>query len=117
MSVKLIILFVLSLIAGISFIAIGIYFHTQKFINKLNESAAVQDEVHFKLNSWRAHNSANIAIALGALTLVWAFMLFTFPQIAPALSLIYMIMLVIAFCFLNVVFKSTNNEQKNNAKF
>ena len=109
MSVKLIILFVLSLIAGISFIAIG--------INKLNESAAVQDEAHLKLNSWRAHNSANIAIALGALTLVWAFMLFTFPQIAPALSLIYMIMLVIAFCFLNVVFKSTNNEQKNNAKF
>ena len=90
---------ILAILAGIAFIATGIYFLSQKFLDKLNESN------NDKRNEFRAHGSGLTAISLGALTIVWALMLFTFPQIAPALALVYMVFLIAVFGLLMIIFK------------
>ena len=99
MSAKVIFLGVLAVLAGIGFIATGIYFLSQKFLNKLNESN------NDKNNAFRARGSGLTSISLGVLTVVWALMLFTFPQITAALALIYMVFLIAAFAVLMVIFK------------
>ena len=99
MSIKVIFLGILALIAGLAFVAVGIYFLSQKFLDKLNQSNSD------KKNEFRARGSGFTAISLGVLTIVWALMLFTFPQIAPALALVYMVFLIAAFGVLMVVFK------------
>ena len=99
MSIKVIFLGILAIIAGISFIATGVYFLSRNFIDKLNKSNSD------KRNEFRARGSGLTAISLGALTLVWALMLFTFPQIALVLALVYMIFLIAAFGLLMIIFK------------
>ena len=99
MSIKVIFLGILAIVAGISFIASGVYFLSPNFIDKLNKSNSD------KRNEFRARGSGFTAISLGALTIVWALMLFTFPQIAPALALVYMVFLIAAFGVLMVVYK------------
>ena len=99
MNVKIIILGILALLAGLVFIAAGIYFLSQKFLDKINESK------NDRKNAFRAKGSGLTAISLGVLTLVWGLMLFTFPQIAAPLALVYMIFLIAAFGCLMLIFK------------
>ena len=74
------ILAILCFIAGAALIATGIYFLTPGFQNKTNFR-------HTKAISY-------VALALGALTLVWGGMLLSFPQAQSILALIYMFFLL-----------------------
>lgn len=104
MSAKIIILAVLAFLAGLAFIGTGIYFLSGSFLEKLNASSAADEASHRK-NAFRAKGSGMTAISLGALTLVWAAMLLSFPQIAAALGLVYMFFLIGVFAVITVVFK------------
>ena len=104
MRAKIIVLAVLAFVAGLSFIGTGIYFLSGSFLEKLNATSAA-DEVSQRKNAFRAKGSGMTAISLGALTLVWAVMLLSFPQIAAALGLVYMFFLIGAFAVITVVFK------------
>ena len=109
MSAKVIVLGVLSIITGIALCAVGIYFLSQKFLQKLNdsfqsESEVLSDEVKNK-NAFRAKGSGLTAIALGAVTFVWGLCMLSLPQIISALVLIYMLFLIAAFLVLYFVFK------------
>ena len=105
MTGKVIFQAILSIIAGAAFIAVGIYFLSSRFLQKLNEAAADKSEEACKKNAFRAKGSGLTALSLGVLTLVWGLMLFTFPQIAAPLALVYMIFLIAAFGCLMLVFK------------
>ena len=76
------ILAILCFIAGAALIATGIYFLTPGFQNKTNFR-------HTKAISY-------VALALGALTLVWGGMLLSFPQAQTVLALVYMFFLLIS---------------------
>ncbi len=104
MSAKIILLAILAFLAGLAFIGTGIYFLSGSFLEKLNASSAADQESKRK-NAFRAKGSGMTAISLGALTLVWAAMLLSFPQIAAALGLVYMFFLIGAFAVITVVFK------------
>ena len=99
MTAKILLLAILSIFAGLSFIIVGIYFLSQKFLDKLNESNSD------KRNEFRAKGSGLTSIALGALTIVWALLLFSFPDISKYISLIYMFFLILAFSTLVIIFK------------
>lgn len=99
MNGKVIILGILAIIAGLAFITCGIYFLSQKFLDKINESK------NDRKNAFRAKGSGITAISLGFLTIIWGLMLFTFPQIAAVLALVYMIFLIGAFASLMLIFK------------
>lgn len=71
---------ILCFIAGAALLATGIYFLTPGFQNKMNLR-------HTKAISY-------VAMGLGALTLVWGFMLLSFPQVQSILALIYMFFLL-----------------------
>lgn len=105
MSIKLLVLAVLAITAGLVFVAVGIYFLTAGFLKKLNESAPEQSEQVYRKNEFRAKGSGLTSIALGALTVFWGIMIFMFPSITAALGLIYMFFLIAAFAVLVVVFK------------
>lgn len=85
------ILVILSFIAGLALIATGIYFLTPGFLEKMNLR-------HTKAISY-------VALGLGALTLVWGFMLLSFPQAPSILALIYMFFLLGAVCALMILMK------------
>ena len=85
------ILAILCFIAGLALLATGIYFLTPGFLSKMNFR-------HAKI-------SAYVALALGAFTLVWGFMLFAFPQIQSILALIYMFVLLGAVTILMLFLK------------
>ena len=104
MSIKIVVLIILAFLAGLAFIGTGIYFLSGSFLEKLNASSAPDEESKRK-NAFRAKGSGMTAISLGALTLVWAAMLLSFPQIAAALGLVYMFFLIGAFAVITVVFK------------
>lgn len=104
MSAKIILLAVLAFVAGLAFIGTGIYFLSGSFLEKMNASSAADQESKRK-NAFRAKGSGMTAISLGALTLVWAAMLLSFPQIAATLGLVYMFFLIGAFAVITVVFK------------
>ena len=105
MSPKIVILFILSLLMSFALIAAGIYFASEKFLNKLNEASAIKNAQAFAKNKVRAKGSAYISLGLGALTLVWAVMLMIFPGISSYLSLIYMAVLFISCVFLVFLYK------------
>ncbi|MCR4580161.1 MAG: hypothetical protein K5681_07435 [Treponema sp.] len=105
MTGKVIFQAVLSIIAGIAFITIGIYFLSSRFLNKINEASSIQSEEVFKKNAFRAKGSGYITLALGALTLVMALLLFTFPIAASWISLVYLFFIMIAVMVLVFVFK------------
>lgn len=105
MSPKIVILFILSLLMSFALIAVGIYFASEKFLNKLNEASAIKNAQTFAKNKVRAKGSAYISLGLGALTLVWAVMLMIFPGISSYLSLIYMAVLFISCVFLVFLYK------------
>ena len=95
----------MSIVVGIAFFAMGIYFLGGKFLRMLNESAAVKSDEVFKKNTKRAKSCGYVSMALGALTLVWAGFMFVFPEIAGMLGLIYMLVLGAGLGVLLVAFK------------
>lgn len=99
------ILIILSFIAGLAFCAAGIYFLLPGYLDKLNEAASDKSPENLRKNQLRAKSSGYVALSLGALTLVFAFMLLSFPQIASPLVLVYMIFLVAAVSVLLVMYK------------
>ena len=99
------ILIILSFIAGLAFCAAGVYFLLPGYLDKLNEAAADKSPESLHKNQLRAKSSGYVALGLGALTLVLAFMLLTFPQIASPLVLVYMFFLLAAVSVLLVVYK------------
>ena len=99
------ILVILSFIAGAGFCSAGVYFLLPGFLDKLNEAAADKSPDAQRKNQLRAKASGYVALALGALTLVLAFMLLSFPQIASPLVLVYMIFVLIAVTVLLVMYK------------
>ena len=99
------ILIILSFIAGVAFCAAGVYFLLPGFLEKLNEAAADKSPEHLRRNQLRAKSSGYVALGLGALTLVLAFMLISFPQIASPLVLVYMIFVLAAVSVLLVMYK------------
>lgn len=105
MSTKFYVLLGLSIIMGFAFMAIGFYFLSQRFLNKLNEAMPVQDVITLKHNSFKAKGSGYVAMSLGAITLVFALFMFFLPELVSLLVLIYMIILVIAFVILTFAFK------------
>lgn len=105
MTTKLIVFLCFSVIAGIGFVAVGIYFLSQAFLNKLNASAPDKSAEGKKKNEFRAKGCGFVSISLGALTLVWGLFVFMFPSLAPVLSLIYMLSLVAAFSVIVFVFR------------
>lgn len=130
MTAKLILLGVLAFFAGVAFITTGIYFLSQGFLDKLNasnfpsafpsemtqhskdyansspgEPGIAQGTINLKKNEFRAKGSGLTAISLGTITIVWGIMLFSFPQIASALALVYMIFLIAAFAVITLIFK------------
>lgn len=105
MNTKIIILFILSLIAGIAFFAIGFYFLSQKFLSKLNDSSFDKSSESQTKNLFRSKGCGYTSLALGAITLVWGVFLFMFPTLASVFALIYMILLIVAFSIIMLVFK------------
>ena len=85
------ILAILCFIAGVALMATGIYFLTPGFQSKMNLK-------HTKAISY-------VALALGALTLVWGAMLLSFPQAQSILALIYMFFLLGAVSALMLLMK------------
>ena len=85
---KTILLIILSFIAGSALIGAGIYFLTHKFASNI-----------------RANVFGYVSLGLGALTLVWAFMLLSFPQLEAVLALVYMFFLLIAVTILMIMMK------------
>lgn len=99
------ILVILSFIAGLAFLAAGVYFLLPGYLDKLNEAASDKSPENLRKNQLRAKSSGYVALSLGALTLVFAFMLLSFPQIALPLVLVYMIFLLAAVSVLLVMYK------------
>ena len=99
------ILIILSFIAGLAFFAAGVYFLLPGYLNKLNEAAADKSPENLRRNALRAKSSGYVALGLGALTLVFAFMLLSFPQIASPLVLVYMFFLLAAVSVLLIMYK------------
>ncbi len=99
------ILVILSFIAGVAFCAAGVYFLLPRYLDKLNEATADKSPENLRRNALRAKASGYVALGLGALTLVFSFMLLSFPQIASPLVLVYMIFLLAAVSVLLVMYK------------
>lgn len=99
------ILIILFFIAGLGFLAAGVYFLLPGFLDKLNEATADKSPENLRKNQLRAKASGYVALGLGALTLVLGFMLISFPQIASPLVLVYMIFLLAAVSVLLVMYK------------
>ena len=99
------ILIILSFIAGLAFCAAGVYFLLPGFLDKLNEAAADKSPESQRRNALRAKASGYVALGLGALTLVLAFMLISFPQITSPLVLVYMIFVLAAVSVLLAMYK------------
>jgi hypothetical protein len=93
MTGKVIFQAVLSIIAGAAFIAVGIYFLASKA------------EAGNEKNAFRAKGCGLTTLALGALTLVHALLLFTFPVAASWLSLVYLCFVMIAVLVIVVIFR------------
>lgn len=105
MTVKILIFTILSFLVGLGFIFSGIYFLSEKFLEKLNEADPEKSEKSARRNAFRAKGTGLVALSVGALTLAFAAMLIVFAPIAAALALVYMIILVLAFAALVVVYR------------
>jgi len=86
-------------------ISAGIYFASQKFLTRLNESSAIKNAQTFAKNKVRAKGSSYISLGLGALTLVWAVMIMMFPGLTSYLALIYMTLIFICSSILFFLYK------------
>ena len=105
MTGKVIFQAILSILAGAAFIAVGLYFLSSRFLQKLNEAAADKSEEACKKNAFRAKGCGLTTLALGALTLVMALLLFSFPVAASWISLVYLFFIMIAVLAVVFIFK------------
>lgn len=105
MTVKILVIMITGILAGLAFMGVGFYFLSSTFLNKLNEASPVKEEKQQNHNAFRAKGSGYVSIALGALTLMWSILLAVCPPLLNLLVLIYMIFLVAAFAVLTVVFR------------
>ena len=99
------ILIILSFIAGVAFCAAGVYFLLPQYLEKMNEASADKSSENLRKNQLRAKSSGYVSLGLGALTIVLAFMLLSFPQIASPLVLVYMLFVLAAVTVLLVMYK------------
>ena len=99
------ILVILSFIAGVAFCTAGVYFLLPRYLDKLNEAASDKSPETQRKNQLRAKSSGYVALGLGALTIVFAFMMLSFPQITSPLVLVYMFFLLVAVSVLLVMYK------------
>jgi len=105
MSAKLIILIVLSFLAGIIFLGFGYYFLSTAFVNKMKEAYPDKSAEGMKKCEFKCRGSGFVTIFFGMITLFWAVLLLIFKDFFPILALIYMALLAIAFLALMVIFK------------
>ena len=87
---KLILLCIFSILMSVVFIGVGIYFMSERFLEKLNEASSVKSEEVFKKNKFRSKGCGMVSLSLGFLTIVWIAVIFTFPAILNVLALVYM---------------------------
>ena len=99
------VLIILSFIAGLAFCAAGVYFLLPQFLDKLNEAASDKSPETQRKNQLRAKSSGYVALGLGVLTIVFAFMMLSFPQITSPLVLVYMFFMLAAVSVLLVMYK------------
>ena len=99
------ILSILSIIAGTVFTAAGVYFLTERYLQKMNDASPEKSQEILAKNKFRAKTSGYTGLGIGALTIMFGIMLILFPTIAPALALAYMVILMIACIILMVVYK------------
>ena len=99
------VLIILSFIAGLAFCAAGVYFLLPQFLDKLNEAASDKSPETQRKNQLRAKSSGYVALGLGALTIAFAFMMLSFPQITSPLVLVYMFFMLAAVSVLLVMYK------------
>lgn len=90
---------------GIVFTIAGFFFLSQNYLNRLNEASPEKSEEALKKNKFKAKGTGYVSVSFGAITIVWAIMMFMFPQLLSVLALIYMIFLAIAFLFLYFAFR------------
>lgn len=91
---KLVLFGIFSGIMSLVFIAVGIYFLSERFLEKLNESSPVKTEEAFKKNKFRSKGCGLVSLSLGFLTVVWIAIIFTFPAMLTILALIYMFIIL-----------------------
>ena len=99
------VLIILSFIAGLAFCAAGVYFLLPQFLDKLNEAASDKSPETQRKNQLRAKSSGYVALGLGVLMIVFAFMMLSFPQITSPLVLVYMFFMLAAVSVLLVMYK------------
>lgn len=96
---------ILSIIAGVAFTIVGIYFLSGSYLTKLNEASPEKSPENLAKNKLRAKASGYVGLGIGALTIMFGVMLLMFPTIAPALALTYMVLLMIACIVLVTAYK------------
>ena len=97
--IKLLILGIAFGIAGILFVGTGIYFLSDRFLKKFNNN---QQKI--------GKASGRFAVSIGVLTLICGTLILYMPESKNILALLYIAILIIAFCALTLVMKS--NEKK-----
>ena len=95
---KEIILGIFFITGGISFIAAGFYFRSEKYLNAL--CSGVYDSA--KLNSKKLFAAATgiFSIAIGVLTVISGILFFALPEIKYSVALFY----IIVFALLSIVY-------------
>lgn len=99
------ILGILSIIAGVAFSVVGVYFLSGSYLNKLNDATPEKSPENFSKNKLRAKTSGYMGLGIGAATIMFGIMIMLFPTIAPALAITYMVILMIACLVLITVYK------------
>ena len=105
MNGKIIFLAVMCFFMAVVFAAMGIYFLSSRFLQKLNDASAEKSEQIIKKNRLRAKGSGYITVGLAALTLFLGILVLLFSAIAPYLAVSYMILLIIALIILIFLYR------------
>lgn len=100
--IKLIALTATFVIAGIIFIATGIYFGSAAFLNRLAESRSDAEEKQRTVHAGKT--SGITALCIGTFTISCGVLTAAFPPVFPYLALIYICALIASFCVINVCF-------------
>ena len=107
---KLVVLMVVFIFAGISFLMTGVLFMRQKYTQKLLES--VNDEQKGKMAVKMAKTCSLVSISLGVWTMFTGFVVIFMPQLFNAFSLIYIFVLIIAVSIISYVLKAGSFDNK-----
>lgn len=100
--IKLIVITATFIMAGIIFIAAGIYFSSAAFLNKLEESRTNDEE---KIQTVHAgKTSGTTAVCIGTFTVLCGIITAVLPSVFPYLAMIYICALIASFCVINACF-------------